>query len=133
VPCRKFFVCCERDFIKRKNAASETQSGNLQRLLSYCRRAYERKRNAETSFEAEFKNLNIQVGNKINGLIVKTLDRTKIMAVYKVPSGVGQISLIHENEACGWFDQIPVNFFYNHVNYHKNTKKASIKKLDQKC
>jgi hypothetical protein len=46
-----------------------------------------------------------------------TFDRIKIIVAFEVTSAEGEIRLNSENEAYGWFDEIPCNPVYNYAKY----------------
>jgi 8-oxo-dGTP pyrophosphatase MutT (NUDIX family) len=88
--------------------------------LGSCWRARGRKRDAKKALEREFKeetNLDIDIGNIIDGRIEKTSDRTKIIITFEVISAKGEISLSPESEEYGWFAKIPSNSVYNYAKY----------------
>jgi ADP-ribose pyrophosphatase YjhB (NUDIX family) len=61
--------------------------------------------------------LNVTVGGIIDGRIEETFDRIKIIVVFEVTSAEGEIHLNSENEAYGWFDEIPCDSVYNYAKY----------------
>lgn len=83
----------------------------------------------ETLTEAlkrEFKeetDLDIEVGDIIDGRIETTPDRTKIIVIFEVISAKGKIRLNAENEAYGWFTETPHNSIFNYDRLiEKNSK-----------
>ena len=66
--------------------------------------------------------LNVTVGGIIDGRLEVTFDRVKIIAVFEVVSAEGEIHLNFENEAYGWFDEVPSNSIYDYVKYLPNRK-----------
>jgi ADP-ribose pyrophosphatase YjhB (NUDIX family) len=66
--------------------------------------------------------LNVAVGGIIDGRLEVTFDRVKIIAVFEVVSAEGEIHLNFENEAYGWFDEVPSNSIYDYVKYLPNRK-----------
>jgi ADP-ribose pyrophosphatase YjhB (NUDIX family) len=80
----------------------------------------------------EFKeetNLDVEVGEIIDGRIEKTLDRTKIVIAFEVTFAKGEIRLNSESEEYEWFTQIPFNCVYDYAKYLK--KKRSPLKSSQ--
>lgn len=73
--------------------------------------------------------LDVTVGGILDGRIEVTFDRIKIIVVVEVTSAEGEIRLNSENEAYGWFDEIPCNSFYNYAGYLPN-KRADSNKPD---
>ena len=73
----------------------------------------------------EFKeetNLDIKVGDIIDGRIEETFDRTKIIVAFEVTFAQGEIRLNSESEEYGWFNQIPSNSIYNYEKYLRKKK-----------
>jgi ADP-ribose pyrophosphatase YjhB (NUDIX family) len=69
--------------------------------------------------------LDVTVGGIIDGRIEKTFDRTKIIAVFEVTSAEGEIRLNSENEAYGWFGEVPCESVYNYAKYLPNRSAIS--------
>jgi ADP-ribose pyrophosphatase YjhB (NUDIX family) len=61
--------------------------------------------------------LKVKVGKIIAGRIEETFDRIKIIVAFEISNSQGEIRLNFENEAYGWFDQIPPNSVYNYAKY----------------
>ena len=61
--------------------------------------------------------LDVAVGGIIDGRFEVTFDRVKIIAVFEVVSAEGEVHLNSENEAYGWFDEVPSNSVYDYVKY----------------
>jgi len=59
-------------------------------------------------------------GGVIDGRIEETCDRIKITVAFEVTPAEGEIHLNSENEAYGWFDEIPCNSIYNYAKYLQN-------------
>lgn len=77
------------------------------------------------ALQREFKeetNLDIEVGRIIGGRIEETVDRTKLIVAFEVASAQGDITLNSENEAYGWFNEIPANSVYDYAKYLKKNK-----------
>jgi ADP-ribose pyrophosphatase YjhB (NUDIX family) len=64
--------------------------------------------------------LDIKVGGIITGRIEETFDRKKVMVVFAVASAERAIRLNSENEAFGWFDEVPCDAVYDYVKYLPN-------------
>ena len=74
------------------------------------------------ALKREFKeetNLDVEVGEIIDGRIEKTSDRIKIIVAFKVTSTQGEIQLNSESEEYGWFAKIPSNSVYDYAKYLK--------------
>lgn len=74
------------------------------------------------ALKREFKeetNLDVEVGEIIDGRIEKTFDRTKIVITFKVTSALGKIQLNFESKEYGWFSEIPSNSVYDYAGYLK--------------
>jgi hypothetical protein len=71
--------------------------------------------------------LDTDVGDIIDGRIEKTFDRIKIIVAFEVTSAEGEIRLNSENEAYGWFDEVPCNSIYNYAKYLPNKSAYSNK------
>ena len=72
------------------------------------------------ALKREFKeetNLDVKVGDIIDGRIEETFDRTKIIATFEVVDARGEITLNHENEEYGWFAKFPCNSVYDFGKY----------------
>ena len=72
------------------------------------------------ALKREFKeetNLNVEIGDIIDGRIEETFDRIKIIVAFKVLSAQGEITLNSENEEYGWFSQTPSNAVYDFTKY----------------
>jgi 8-oxo-dGTP diphosphatase len=61
--------------------------------------------------------LDVTVGSVIGGRVEETFDRVKVIVVFEVTSAEGEISLNSENEAYGWFDEVPCNSVYDYTKY----------------
>jgi 8-oxo-dGTP diphosphatase len=69
--------------------------------------------------------LDITVGDIIDGRIEETFDRIKVIVVFKVASAEGEILLNSENEAYGWFDEVPCGSVYAYAKYLPNRNSVS--------
>ena len=72
------------------------------------------------ALKREFKeetNLDIDVGDMIDGRLEKTSDRIKIIVTFKVTSAQGKIKLNPESEEYGWFSKIPRDSVYDYSKY----------------
>ncbi len=70
----------------------------------------------------EFKeetDLDIEVGEIIDGRIEKTFDRTKLIVAFEVLSAEGEIKLNSESLEYGWFTETPTNSVYDYTKYLK--------------
>jgi 8-oxo-dGTP diphosphatase len=61
--------------------------------------------------------LDVVVGGIVTGRIEETFDRIKIIVAFEVTSAEGEISLNSENEAYGWFDEVPRDSVYDYAKY----------------
>ena len=64
--------------------------------------------------------LDVTVGGVIGGGVEETFDRVKIIVVFEVSSAEGEVSLNSENEAYGWFDEVPTNSVHGYEKYLLN-------------
>lgn len=74
----------------------------------------------KAAVKREFKEetgLDVTVGGIIDGRIEETFDRIKVIVAFEVISTNGEILLNSENEAYGWFDEVPCNSVYNYAKY----------------
>lgn len=79
----------------------------------------------EEALRREFKeetNLDVEVGEAIDGRIEETFDRTKIIVALEVTSAKGKIKLNGENSEYDWFTQTPPNSVCNYTNYINQPK-----------
>ena len=61
--------------------------------------------------------IEVTVGGIVDARIETTFDRIKIIVAFEITSAEGEIRLNSENEAYGWFDEIPCNSVYNYAKY----------------
>jgi ADP-ribose pyrophosphatase YjhB (NUDIX family) len=61
--------------------------------------------------------LDVAVGGVIDGRIEETFDRIKVIVAFEVTSAEGEVRLNSENEAYGWFDEVPCNSVYDYAKY----------------
>ena len=61
--------------------------------------------------------LDVTVGGIVDARIETTFDRIKIIVAFEITSAEGEICLNSENEAYGWFDEIPCDSVYNYAKY----------------
>jgi 8-oxo-dGTP diphosphatase len=86
------------------------------------------------ALKREFKeetNLDIEVGEIIDGRIEQTLDRIKMVVIFKVASAQGEINLNSESQEYGWFTSAPPNSVYDYTKYLKqniNSNKSALQK-----
>ena len=69
------------------------------------------------ALKREFKeetNLNVTVGELIDGRVEETFDRIKIILTFEVTSAIGKIKINKESEEYGWFRKFPPNSVYNY-------------------
>ena len=74
----------------------------------------------KVALKREFKeetSLDVKIGEVVDGRLEVTFDRVKIIVVFKVVSAEGAIRLNSENEAYGWFDEVPSNSVYDYAKY----------------
>ena len=77
----------------------------------------------KAAVKREFKEetgLDVTVGGIIDGRLEVTFDRVKIIVVFEVVSAEGEIRLNSENEAYGWFDEVPSNSVHDYEKYLPN-------------
>ena len=73
-------------------------------------------------FEEET-SLSVEVGDIVDGRIEETFDRIKVILAFEVTSAEGEIRLNSENEAYGWFDEIPRDSVCNYAKYLPDKKR----------
>ena len=69
------------------------------------------------AIKREFKeetNLDVEIGEIINGRIEETFDQSKIIIAFRIMHIKGAIKLNKENERFEWFDRYPKNSVYNY-------------------
>jgi len=64
--------------------------------------------------------LDVTVGDIIDCRLEVTFDRIKIIVAFEIVSAKGEIHLNSENEAYGWFDEVPSNSVYDYMKYLQN-------------
>jgi ADP-ribose pyrophosphatase YjhB (NUDIX family) len=77
----------------------------------------------KAAVKREFKeetDLDIAVGDVIDARFEETFDRIKVIVAFEVKSAEGEISLNSENEAYGWFDEVPRESVYDYAKYLSN-------------
>ena len=70
------------------------------------------------ALKREFKeetNLDVTVGELIDGRLEETFDRIKIILTFKVTSASDEIKVSKESEEYGWFSKFPPNSVYNYA------------------
>jgi len=116
-----FFVCVDGIFIK--DGKILLLKRNVEPFKGYWHLVGGHVEENETLREAlkrEFKeetNLDVEIGDVIDGRIEKTFDRTKIIVAFKIESAQGEITLNSENKEYGWFTQIPTNSVLDYSKY----------------
>ena len=81
------------------------------------------------ALKREFKEetgLDVTVGGVIDGRLEVTFDRVKIIVAFEVVSAQGEVCLNSENEAYGWFDEVPYDSVYDYSKYL--TKRGTVAK-----
>jgi ADP-ribose pyrophosphatase YjhB (NUDIX family) len=74
----------------------------------------------EEAVKREFREetgLDVTVGGVIGGRLEETFDRIKVIVAFEVKSAEGEIRLNSENEAFGWFDEVPRESVYDYAKY----------------
>jgi ADP-ribose pyrophosphatase YjhB (NUDIX family) len=61
--------------------------------------------------------LDIVVGSILAGRVEETFDRIKVIVAFEVVSAEGEIRLNSENEAYGWFNEVPCDSVYDYAKY----------------
>lgn len=61
--------------------------------------------------------LDVEVGSIVGGRLEETFDRIKIIVAFKIISAEGEVRLDSENEALGWFNEVPCNSVYDYTKY----------------
>ena len=83
----------------------------------------------KAALKREFKEetgLDVTVGGVIDGRLEVTFDRVKIIVAFEVVSAQGEVCLNSENEAYGWFDEVPYDSVYDYSKYL--TKRGTVAK-----
>ena len=83
----------------------------------------------KAALKREFKEetgLDVTVGGVIDGRLEVTFDRVKIIVAFEVVSAEGEVCLNSENEAYGWFDEVPYDSVYDYSKYL--TKRGTVAK-----
>ena len=65
--------------------------------------------------------LDVVVGSIVGSRLEETLDRIKIIIAFQVVSAKGEVQLNSENEALGWFSQVPCKSVYDYTKYLSTT------------
>jgi ADP-ribose pyrophosphatase YjhB (NUDIX family) len=79
----------------------------------------------KAALQREFKEetgLDIAVGDIIDARFEETFDRIKVIVAFEVLSAEGEIRLNFENEAFGWFDEVPRESVYDYAKYLSNER-----------
>jgi ADP-ribose pyrophosphatase YjhB (NUDIX family) len=79
----------------------------------------------KAAVKREFKEetgLDVTVGDIIDARIEETFDRIKVIVVFEVFSAEGELRLNSENEAYGWFDEIPPVCVCDYAKYLSNKR-----------
>lgn len=82
----------------------------------------------KAAVKREFKEetgLDVAVGSIVAGRIEETFDRIKIIVAFEVVYAEGEIRLNSENEAYGWFDEVPCSSVYDYTQYLSNMRSIS--------
>ena len=110
---KKFFVCVDGAYIKDgKTLLLKRNTEPFKGCWHLVGGHVEENETLRDALRREFKeetNLDVEIGNIIDGRIEETLDRIKIIVVFEITSAKGAIKLNSENEAYGWFARIPSN------------------------
>jgi 8-oxo-dGTP diphosphatase len=122
---KKFVVCVDGVYIKEGKIFLLKRS--TEPFNSYWHLVGGHIEENETLKEAlkrEFKeetNLDIDIGDVIDGRLEKTSDRIKIIVTFEVTSARGEIRLSPESEEYGWFSKIPRDSVYDYSKYLPKT------------
>jgi 8-oxo-dGTP diphosphatase len=119
----KFFICVDGVYVKDGKIlllkrSKEPFKGRWHIIGGHV----EENETLKEALKREFKeetNLDVEVGEIIDGRIEKTSDRIKIIVAFKVTSAQGEIRLNSESEEYGWFTEIPSNSVYDYAKYLK--------------
>ncbi len=126
---KKFVVCVDGVYIKnRKILLLKRNVEPFKGCWHVVGGHVEEGESLKAAVKREFKEetgLEITVGGIIDGRIETTFDRVKIIAAFEVTSAEGEIRLNSENEAYGWFDEIPSDSVYNYAKYLQNNAGSS--------
>jgi ADP-ribose pyrophosphatase YjhB (NUDIX family) len=118
---KKFFVCVDGVYIKDGKILLLKRSVEPFKGCWHLVGGHvEENETLKEALRREFKeetNLDIDVGDIIDGRIEKTSDRIKIIVTFKVTSAQGKIKLNPESEEYGWFAKIPCDSVYDYSKY----------------
>ena len=126
---KKFVVCVDGVYVKDGRLlllkrAVEPFKGCWHMVGGHVEENESLKKAVKREFKEET-GLDVTVGGIIDGRIEETFDRVKIIVAFEVISAEGEISLNSENEAYGWFDEVPCNSVYDYMKYLLNKIKDS--------
>jgi ADP-ribose pyrophosphatase YjhB (NUDIX family) len=104
---KKFFVCVDGTYIKDgKTLLLKRNTEPFKGCWHLVGGHVEENETLKEALRREFKeetNLDVEIGNIIDGRIEETFDRIKIIIAFKITSAKGEIKLNSENEAYDWF------------------------------
>jgi len=128
---KKFFVCVDGVYVK--DGKILLLKRNVEPFKGYWHVVgghVEENESLKEAVKREFKEetrLYVTVGGIVDGRIEKTSDRIKIIVAFEVTSAEGKIRLNSENEAYGWFDEVPRDSVYSYAKYLSNKNADSNK------
>jgi ADP-ribose pyrophosphatase YjhB (NUDIX family) len=121
MPKKKFVICVDGAYIK--DGKILLLKRNIEPFKGFWHLIgghVEENESLKEALKREFKeetNLDVEVGEIIDGRIEKTPDRTKIIVAFKVVSAQGEIKLNSESEDFGWFAKLPADTVYDYSKY----------------
>jgi 8-oxo-dGTP diphosphatase len=117
----KFFVCVEGIYVKSGKVllvkrGVEPFKGSWHLVGGHVEEHETLKEALKREFKEET-NLDVKVGNIIDGRVEKTHDRTKLIVSFKIIRSRGEIKLNKENVDYGWFSKFPPTCVYDYSKY----------------
>jgi ADP-ribose pyrophosphatase YjhB (NUDIX family) len=124
MPNKKFVVCVDGVYVKKgKLLLFKRNVEPFKGFWHVIGGHVEEDESLKEAVKREFKEetgLNVVVGNIVGGRIEETFDRTKIIIAFEVVSAEGEVRLNSENEAFGWFSEVPQESVYDYAKYLQN-------------
>ena len=124
MPTKRFVVCVDGVYVKEGKLLLFKR--NVEPFKGYWHVIgghVEEDESLKEAVRREFKEetgLDVVVGNIVGGRIEETFDRMKIIIAFEVVSAEGEVCLNSENEAFGWFSEVPQESVYDYSKYLQN-------------
>lgn len=124
MPTKRFVVCVDGVYVKEgKLLLFKRNVEPFKGCWHVIGGHVEEDESLKEAVKREFKEetgLDVVVGNIVGGRIEETFDRIKIIIAFEVVSAEGEVRLNSENEAFGWFSEIPCESVYDYAKYLQN-------------